>query len=72
MVDKEECKRLYRELKEDIADLESDNFRKLWFERLDILKKAGCWWHYAVLKRKARDYMRGKGEYHHILNFKGV
>jgi len=72
MVDKERCRRLYRELKEDIADLESDNFRKLWFERLDILKKAGCWWHYAVLKRKAREYIQGKGEYPLSLIFKGV
>jgi len=68
MVNKDKCRKLYRELKKDIADLESVNFRELWFDRLEILKKNGCWWHYSVLKRKAKDYMQGKGEYHHILD----
>lgn len=49
-------------MKEDIGDLESDNFRKLWLDKLKMLKDEGCWWHYMVLKRKAKEYIRRKRE----------
>ena len=63
MVNKEECKKLYRSLKNDIEDLESSNFRGLWFERVHRLKENGCWWHYSILMRKGREYLEGKGDY---------
>lgn len=56
MINKEECKRVYRELKDNISDLESSTFRALWFSRLEHLKELGCWWHYAVLKKQATHY----------------
>ena len=62
MVDKKACQQLYRELKNDINDLESSSFRGLWFSRIEQLKDAGCFWHFMVLKRKARDYEKGKGD----------
>lgn len=58
MVNKEECKALYRELKMDFGDLDSLNFRVLWFERAYRLKERGCFWHYSVLMRKAKDYKK--------------
>ena len=63
MVNKEECKALYRELKRDFGDLDSVNFKELWFVRARALKERGCFWHYAVLIRKSRDYLKGKGDY---------
>lgn len=63
MVNKNDCKALYRELKEDFGDLDSVNFRGHWFARAYRLKELGCWWHHALLIRKARDYLKGKGDY---------
>jgi len=62
MTDKKKCQKLYRELKADMPDLDSVNFRSLWFSRLNLLKESGCWWHYSVLLRKGRDYLKGKGD----------
>lgn len=55
---KEKCQELYRKLKNDMGDLESITFRCLWFERVQQLKEAGCWWHYSVLMRKAKDFKK--------------
>ncbi len=63
MVDKEACKKLYRELKADIEDLDSVTFGPLWLSRAELLKSSGCWWHYKLLIRKGRDYLKGIGDY---------
>lgn len=63
---KETCQKLYKELKKDIADLDSVSFRGLWFSRVEKLKEEGCFWHFMVLKRKGNDYLRRKGDYQHI------
>jgi hypothetical protein len=60
---KEHCQKLYRELKSDFGDLDSAAFRGHWFSRAQQLKEAGCWWHYSVLKRKAKDYLAKKGDF---------
>jgi len=72
MTDKIKCQKLYRELKRDIEDLDSVTFRSHWFSRIELLKESGCWWHYAVLKRKGRDYLKGKGDYMAVLYKEGV
>ena len=60
---KSECKELYRQLKDDMRDLDSVNFRPHWFERAKVLQERGCWYHYNILIRKARDYLAHKGDY---------
>lgn len=52
------CQLAFEELLDDFDDLESVNFRVLWFDRLEELKAAECWWHYSVLKRKAAEYLK--------------
>ena len=60
MPDKEECKQLFEALVADIDDLESINFKAHWFFRAGLLRGNGCWWHYMVLMRKARDKLNSK------------
>jgi len=60
---KERCKRLYAELKRDLTDLDSVDFRAHWYHRAACLKEAGCWWHYNVITRKAREYLAEQGDY---------
>lgn len=60
---KERCRALYLALKSDFSDLESENFRENWFIRARHLKELGCWLHYNILIRKARDYVNHKGDY---------
>ena len=63
MANKERCKELYGELKADIADLESVNFREAWYLKLRLLQEEGCWWHFMVMLKKSKDYNCGKGDY---------
>lgn len=65
---KERCRTLYLALKNDFSDLESENFREHWFNRARHLKELGCWFHYNILVRKARDYVNHKGDYPDYLN----
>jgi len=60
---KEQCSSLYRELKRDLTDLASVDFRPHWFYRAACLKAAGCWWHYKIILRKAREYLSEQGDY---------
>lgn len=60
MVDKKYCKRLYKELRADIPDLNSATFSEHWFFRAKQLKDAGCWWHYKKLLDIAKRYRQGE------------
>ena len=55
---KERCQKLYQELLDEVEDLGSSTFRPLWFARARVLREVGCWWHYSVLLRKGREYLR--------------
>lgn len=66
MPNKNECQALYRELKRDFGDLNSASFKKHWLSRAYRLKELGCWFHYMILKRKAREYLNGEGDYYEL------
>jgi len=63
MINKEQCKALYADLKQDLPDLDSINFRSHWYYRAWCLKESGCWWHYNVIMEEAKKYLAGEGDY---------
>lgn len=60
---KEQCKALYEELKQDLADLDSINSRANWYDRAACLKEVGCRWHYKDIIRKAKEYLAESRDY---------
>jgi len=60
LVDKERVREYYRRLKEDMADLchEDAEYVRLWVRKAKNLKLVGAWFHYMVLIRKAREYIK--------------
>lgn len=63
MIDKEQCKRLYADLKRDLPDLDSITFRGHWYYRAECMKDAGCWRGYSRIIKEAKKYLAGEGEY---------
>ena len=60
LVDKERVREYYQMLKEDFADLcHSDpEYTKMWIEKAKNLQLVGAWYHYMVLIRKAKEYVK--------------
>ena len=60
LVDKERVRVYYRRLKEDMVDLchENSEYTRLWVQKAKNLRLVGAWFHYMVLIRKARDYVK--------------
>ena len=58
------CNKLYRNLKGDMEDLNTDNFRELWFERVEKLRDLGCLKLFEKLKREGMDYLKHIGYYY--------
>ena len=60
LVDKERVREYYRMLKDEMIDLcHSDSeYTKMWIEKAKNLKIIGAWYHYMILIRKAKEYVR--------------
>jgi len=59
-VDKERVRWYYRRLKEDFSDLCHSNqeYVEIWVEKARNLRLIGAWYHYMILIRKAKEYVR--------------
>ncbi len=59
-VDKERVREYYRKLKDEFPDLchEDSEYVKVWVEKAKNLRIVGAWYHYMVLIRKAKEYVR--------------
>jgi len=60
LVDKERVRSYYRQLKEDMIDLchEDHIVAEEWIRRAKNLRLIGAWYHYMILIRKAKDYVK--------------
>jgi len=60
LVDKERVRAYYRQLKEDMVDLchEDVVVAEEWVRRAKNLRLVGAWFHYMVLIRKSKDYVK--------------
>lgn len=60
LVDKERVREYYRQLKEDFVDLCHENgiYVEMWVEKAKNLQLVGAWYHYMILIRKAKEYVK--------------
>ena len=60
LVDKERVREYYRRLKEDFPDLCHEDIvvAEEWVRRAKNLRLVGAWFHYMVLIRKSKDYVK--------------
>lgn len=60
LVDKERVRAYYRQLKEDMVDLchVDDEVAKEWVKKAKNLRLVGAWFHYMVLIRKSKEYVK--------------
>ena len=60
LVDKERVRQYYRRLKDDFIDLchVDDEVAKEWVRRAKNLRLVGAWYHYMVLIRKSKEYVK--------------
>lgn len=60
LVDKERVRNYYRQLKERMDDLchEWDDVAEAWVNRAKNLRLVGAWYHYMILIRKSKEYVK--------------
>ena len=60
LVNKERVRKYYQMLKEDFADLchADSEYTKMWIEKAKNLRLVGAWYHYMILIRKAKEYVK--------------
>jgi len=59
-VDKERVREYYRRLKDEMVDLchENPEYCRIWVEKAKNLRIVGAWYHYMILIRKAKEYVK--------------
>lgn len=60
LVDKERVRDYYRQLKEDMIDLchTDDVVTEEWIRKAKNLLLVGAWYHYMILIRKSKEYVK--------------
>ena len=60
LVDKKRVRAYYRQLKEDMPDLchEWPEVAEEWVKKAQNLQLVGAWYHYKILIRKAKEYVK--------------
>jgi len=73
LVDKERVREYYQMLKDEMVNLchVNSEYVELWVKKVKNLQLVGAWYHYMILIRKAKEYVKKECPcyYHRFLSF---